>query len=73
VPRWGSVERKDFIDRHEVNNLAESLQLRSEYIHRYRRHDLAAWWGRRSHAMIDEHKTVPTDASERAYCPAHGG
>ena len=67
------VEREDVIDRHKVNDVAERLQLRSEYVHSYRWHNRAAGWRRRSQTVIGEHKTMSADTCERSYCTAHCG
>ena len=73
ITRSLPIGREDFIECHEVNDLAERVKLRSEYIHRYGRNNLATVGDSGSEAMIDEHKTVSTDTCERSYCAAHRG
>jgi hypothetical protein len=68
--RWQPF-REDFIDRHEINDLAERLQLRSENVDRHRRNNLGSAWDSRSEAMIDEHETMSADTCKRSYRAVH--
>ena len=73
ITRSLPIGRDNVIECHEVNDLAERLHLRSEYVHRYGRNNFAPAGDSGSEAMIDEHKTVSTDTCERSYRAAHRG
>src|SRR5262245_16253550 len=69
----GPVLEQNFIQRDEVIDLAERLQMRSEHVDRHAGDNLAACRGKGSHAMVDQNKTVAADSGERAHGPVYRG
>jgi hypothetical protein len=65
------VLAQNFIQRDEIVDLAERLQLRSEQIDRYGRNNLAADWGSKTQTVVNEYETVSAESGERAHCPVY--
>jgi len=67
------VLAQDFIQRDEVIDLAERLQLHAEHVDRYRGNNLAACWGRGPDAVVNQNETMSADSGEHARSPIYDG
>jgi hypothetical protein len=67
------VLAQDFIQRDEVIDLAERLQLHSEHVDRHRRNNLAAWWDRGPNAVVNQNETVSAGSGKHAHSPIYDG
>jgi hypothetical protein len=67
------VLAQDFIQRDEVIDLAERLQLHSEHVDRYRRNNLAACWGQGARRGGKPERDGVRGLGEHAHSPIYDG